>query len=180
MHDFVLLYLLRLARKNLNYTLCGSYEGNFGMSPNVFVTAPLMEEAAALKRKYEQEKPHIAAVGGDSDMGSVSTFGGGGVTGWEFFVHFDAYDKDSIRGTKEHIDESQKWMASKGLGLDMGRWNYDARREDGYDYTQEEHDEIYKSMPQPAVVEYQWKIREAFNPNHLTGSYYRTKTPERR
>jgi glycolate oxidase len=180
MHDFVLLYLLRLGRKNLNYTLCGSYEGNFGMNANVFVTAPLMEEASALKRKCEQETTHIAAVGGDSDMGSISAIGGGGVTGWEFFVHFDAYDKESIRGTRAHIDDSQRWMQSKGLGLDMGRWNYDARRPDGYDYTQDEHDEIYKSMAQPAVVEYQWKIREAFNPNRLTGSYYRTKTPEKR
>ncbi|MDR2356335.1 MAG: FAD-binding oxidoreductase, partial [Clostridiales Family XIII bacterium] len=42
MRDFVLLYLLRLGRKNYNYTLCGSYEGNFGLSPNVFVAAPLM------------------------------------------------------------------------------------------------------------------------------------------
>ena len=24
---------------------------------------------------------------------------------------------------------------------------------------------------------FQWKIREAFNPNHLTGSYYKTLTP---
>ncbi|MDR1571152.1 MAG: FAD-binding oxidoreductase [Clostridiales Family XIII bacterium] len=178
MRDFVLLYLLRLGRKNLNYTLCSSYEGNFGMSSNVFVAAPLMEEASALKRKWEQDTPHIAAVGGDSDMGSMSGIGGGGTTGWEFFVHFDAYDKDSIRGTKEFIDDSQRWMLSKGLGADMGRWNADARREDGYDYTQEEHDAIYKNLPQPAIFEYQWKVREAFNPRHLTGSYYRTKTPE--
>ena len=179
MHDFVLLYLLRLGRKNLNYTLCSSYEGNFGMSSNVFVTAPLMEEASALKRKWEQETPYIAATGGDSDMGSMSGIGGGGTTGWEFFVNFDAHDKESIRGTKEFIDDSQRWMLSKGLGADMGRWNADARREDGYDYTQEEHDEIYKNLPQPAIFEYQWKVREAFNPNHLTGSYYRTKTPKR-
>ncbi|MDR3295608.1 MAG: FAD-binding oxidoreductase [Clostridiales Family XIII bacterium] len=176
-HDFVLLYLLRLGRKNLNYTLCGSYEGNFGMSANVFVTAPLMEEASALKREWEQKIPHIAAVGGDSDMGSMSGIGGGGTTGWEFFVHFDAYDKASIKGTKEFIDETQKWMISKGLGPDMGRWNCDARREDAYNYTQEEHDEIYKNLPQPAIAEYQWKVREAFNPGNLTGSYYKTKTP---
>jgi hypothetical protein len=177
MHDFVLLYLLRLGRKNYNYTLCGSYEGNFGLSPNVFVAAPLMEEAAALKRKWENEHNSVAAVGGDSDMGSMSGIGGGGTTGWEFFVHFDAYDKDSIRGSNALVDLTHKWMTEKGLGADFGRWNADVRRPDGYDYTQEQHDEMYAKLPQPGLAEYQWKVREAFNPNHLTGSYYKTKTP---
>jgi glycolate oxidase len=177
MHDFVLLYLLRLGRKNYNYTLCGSYEGNFGLSPNVFVAAPLMEEASALKAKWEKEHDSVAEVGGDSDMGSVSGIGGGGTTGWEFFVHFDAYDKSSIKGSKELIDETQKWMTSKGLGADFGRWNADVRRPDSYNYTQEEHDAFYSKLPQPELAEYQWKVREAFNPNHLTGSYYKTLSP---
>jgi hypothetical protein len=47
---------------------------------------------------------HIAATGGDSAMGSLSGIGGGGATGWEFFVNFDAYDKESIKGTCEFID----------------------------------------------------------------------------
>jgi glycolate oxidase len=175
--DFVKLYLVRLGRKNYNYTLCGAYEGNFGLSPNVFVAAPLMEEAAALKAKLELESTAVAAVGGDSDMGSVSGIGGGGTTGWEFFVHFDAYDKDSIKGACEMVDKTQEWMTAKGLGQDFGRWNADVRRSDGYNYTQEEHDAFYGKINQPALAAYQWKVREAFNPNHLTGSYYKTMTP---
>ena len=177
LNDFVLLYMLRLGRKNYNFTLCGAFEGNFGLSSNVFIAAPLMEEAAALKLKWEQEFNYFASVGGDSDMGSVSGLGGGGTTGWEFFTHFDAFDRESISGTKEFFDATQEWMYSKGLGADMGRWNVEARREDGYHYTQAQHDEIFKNLPQPALGEYQYKIREAFNPNNLTGSYYRTKTP---
>ena len=50
-----LLYLLRLGHKNLNFTLCGSYEGNFGLSSNVLSSSSVMEEAAALKRKWELE-----------------------------------------------------------------------------------------------------------------------------
>ena len=176
--DFVKLYLLRLGRKNYNYTLCGSYEGNFGLSPNVFVAAPLMEEAAALKRKWEQEHTGVAAVGGDSDMGSVSGIGGGGTTGWEFFVHFDSFDLDSISDADALVDCSQAWMNEKGLGPDFGRWNSEARKNDGYYYTQEEHDAFFGKIAQPALAEYQWKIREAFNPNHLTGSYYKTLTPK--
>jgi hypothetical protein len=51
-------------------------------------------------------------------------------------------------------------MFEKGLGVDMGRWNADARRPDAYDYTQEEHDAMYKNLPQPLVPEYQWKVRK--------------------
>ncbi|MDR1815868.1 MAG: FAD-binding oxidoreductase [Clostridiales Family XIII bacterium] len=176
--DFVKLYLLRLGRKNYNYTLCSSYEGNFGLSGNVFVAAPLMEEAAALKRKWEQTHTGVAAVGGDSDMGSVSGIGGGGTTGWEFFVHFDGFDLASIEDSNAHIEETAAWMKEKGLGTDFGRWNADARKPDGYNYSQAEHDSFYEKLPQPAMAEYQWKIREAFNPNHLTGSYYKTLTPK--
>ena len=175
--DFVKLYLLRLGRKNYNYTICGAYEGNFGLSPNVWAAAPHMEEAAALKRKFEQEYTGVAAVGGDSDMGSVSGIGGGGTTGWEFFVHFDAFELESIKGAYELAEWSQKWMNEKGFGADFCRWNADVRKNDGYYYSQEEHDAFYSKIAQPALAMYQWKIREAFNPNHLTGSYYKTLTP---
>ncbi|WP_005038311.1 FAD-binding oxidoreductase [Holophaga foetida] len=179
MQDYVLLYLLRLGHKNLNYTLCGSYEGNYGLSSNVFVATAVIEEASELKDKWAKTHTTIADTGGDSDMGSLSIIGGGGAMGWEFFVNFDAYDKASIQGTNDFIDETQKWMTSKGLGVDMGRWNQDIRRKDGLNFTQEEHDAMYVNAAQPLVFAYQWKVREAVNPNHLGGSYYRTLTPSK-
>jgi hypothetical protein len=177
--DWNLLYLIRLGHKNLNYVMCGAYEGNFGLSSNLFVSASLMEEAAALKRQWEREGTAIAAVGGDSDMGSISIIGGGGPTGWEFFTHFDAYDKSTIDGARAFIDATQRWMSGKKLGADMGRWNADARNPRGYDYSQEEQDAMFLKAPQPHVMAYQWKVREAFNPNHLTGTYYRTLDPKK-
>ena len=177
--NWALLYLIRLGHKNLNYTTCGGYEGNFGLSSNVFVSAPLMEEASALKDKWAKEHTSIADTGGDSDMGSICTIGGGGPTGWEFFTYFDAYDKESIKGTDAFFNETQKWMNQKKLGVDMGRWNQSARRPDGYNYTQEEQDAMFSKMPQPHVVAYQYKVREAFNPNNLCGSYYRTLRPDK-
>ena len=179
MADYVLLYLLRLGHKNLNYVMCGAYEGNFGLSSNVFVSSKVMEEASALKRKWELETPYIAATGGDSDMGSICIIGGGGPTGWEFFVNFDAYDKESIKGTADFFNDTQRWMTEKGLGVDMGHWNQDVRREDGYAFTQEQHDEMYIKLAQPLVTAYQYKVREAINPNKLCGSYYRTLTPSK-
>jgi hypothetical protein len=177
--DYVLLYLLRLGHKNLNYTLCGAYEGNFGLSSNVFISTSVIEEASALKDKWAKEHTSIADTGGDSDMGSLCIQGGGGPMGWEFFVNFDAYEKASIKGTCDFIEESQKWMFQKGLGLDMGRWNADVRRPDGFNYTQDEQDAMLLKWPQPIIPAYHWKVREAFNPNHLGGSYYRTLTPSK-
>ena len=177
--NYVLLYLIRLGHKNLNYALCGAYEGNFGLSGNHFVSSSVMEEASALKDNWAKEHTAIADTGGDSDMGAMAIVGGGGVTGWEFFINFDAYDKASIKGTKEFIDESQKWMFAKKLGVDMGRWNVDLRREDGLNYTQDEHDAMYINAAQPLFFTYKYKIREKFNPNHLSGIYYRTLTPDK-
>jgi glycolate oxidase len=177
--DWVLMYLLRLGHKNLNYTLCGAYEGNFGLSGNVFVAASVMEEASALKKKWEDETDYIAQVGGDSDMGSITIMGGGGSTGWEFFTHFDAYDKHTVTGTAEFFNVTQEWMNKKKLGVDMAKWNQNARRFDGYYYSQEEQDEMFSKLPQPLTAVYQYKVREAFNPKNLCGSYYRTLNPEK-
>jgi glycolate oxidase len=176
-HDWVLMYLLRMGHKNLNFVLCGGYEGNFGLSSNLFTSASVMEEASALKKKWEDEYGHIAAVGGDSDMGSITIMGGGGSTGWEFFTHFDAYDKSSVKGTADFFNASQAWMTDKGLGLDMGKWNQSARRPDGYDFSQEEQNQMFSTLPQPLVAVYQYKVRQAFNPKNLCGSYYRTLDP---
>ena len=179
MVDYVLLYMIRMGHKNLNYVYCGGYEGNFGLSSNLFVSARVMEEASALKRKWEKETNVIAATGGDSDMGSICIIGGGGPTGWEFFTHFDSYDKPTIKGTADFFNDSQRWMTEKGLGVDMGHWNQDVRHEDGHGFTQEEHDTMFAKLPQPLVTAYQYKVRDVVNPKHLCGSYYRTLTPSK-
>ena len=79
----------------------------------------------------------------------------------------------------QFFDDTQRWMHEKGLGVDMGRWNADARKPDGYYFSQEEQDEMLLNLPQPLVAAYHWKVREALNPNRLGGSYYRTLTPDR-
>jgi hypothetical protein len=178
-HDWVLMYLLRMGHKNLNYVLCGGYEGNYGLSGNVFISASLMEEASALKKKWEDETNYIAQVGGDSDMGSITIMGGGGSTGWEFFTHFDAYDKASVKGTADFFNATQDWMNQKKLGVDMGKWNQSARRPDGYYFSQAEQDDMFSKLAQPLVTYYQYQVREAFNPNNLCGSYYRTLSTDR-
>jgi hypothetical protein len=90
---------------------------------------------------------------------TLNIHGGGGPTGWEFFTHFDAYEKATIKGRADFFNDTQRWMNEKKLGVDMGHWNQDLRRQDGYGFTQEEH--------------------EMVNPKHLCGSYYRTLTPSK-
>ena len=177
MQNYVLMYLLRMGHKNLNFVMCGAYEGNFGLSGNVFVSSSLMEEASALKKKWEEEHDYFVAAGGDSDMGSITIMGGGSTTGWEFFTHFDAHEKRTIKGVFDFFDATQAWMNEKNLGVDMGRWNESARHPSGYSYTQEQQNEMFSKLPQPGVAIYQYKVREVFNPNNLSGSYYRTLDP---
>jgi hypothetical protein len=38
---------------------------------------------------------------------------------------------------------------------------------------------MYLKLPQPLVTAYQYKLRDAINPNNLCGSYYRTLTPSK-
>lgn len=177
LHDWALLYLVRMGHKNLNYVYCGAYEGNMAWSSNVYVDAEYMEQVVDMKREWEDKYDYFAKVGGDSGLGSMTRAGGGGSTGFEFFMHFDAHEDSSVEGTCAYIDHTAAWMKEHGFGLDLGRTKANSRRVDGYSYTQEEHDAMFKGGAQEALATYQWRIREFTNPKHLGGSYYATCTP---
>lgn len=180
MEQWLLMYFLRLGHKNLNYALCGAYEGHLGlMTPNLVRSAELCEQAYAFRREWEEKDDFMAAVGGDTAMGSISTIGGGaGTMPWEFFAHFDAHDKESIRKTKEFFDLSAKWQAEHGLGGDFSRSNANSRKENGYGFTQAEQNAIFANAPNKLPLIYQFKLREEFNPNHLASSYYAALDPD--
>jgi hypothetical protein len=161
--------------------MCGSYEGHFGLKgSNLIYSASICEEAFALKKEWEKKGTFMAAVGGDCSMGGLGIMGGGGGPMlWEYFLHFDAYDKDSISQSCNYINTvSQKFMSDKNLGPDFCKGNEILRKKDGYSYSQEEQNAMFRNLPQPAPFIFQWKIREAFNPNHLGGSYYSTLDPK--
>jgi hypothetical protein len=174
-------YFIRMGHKNLNYTMCGAYEGLFGLKiPNLVYSASICEEAYALKKEGENKGTFMAAVGGDCSMGGLAAIGGGGGPMlWEFFGHFDAHEKSSISGLRDYITNvSQKFMTEKHLGPDFCRGNEVLRKSDGHSYSDEEQNEMFRNRPQPAPFIFQWKIREAFNPNHLGSSYYSTLNPK--
>ena len=170
MHDYALLYLTRMGHKNLNYVMCGAYEGTFGLTGNVWKAIQVAEEFVARKKYWEDNYNHIVASGGDSAMGA---------TGWEFFTNFDSYDKESVNGTCEFVEGNQELHNKYAFGPDFCRWNSDVRHMNGYSFTQEEHDAMFVNAPQPWIYAYQYKIREALNPNNLCGSYLRTVNPSK-
>ncbi|MBP1706328.1 MAG: GlcD [Chloroflexi bacterium] len=175
--DWSLLFLLRLGHKNLNFVFAGGYEGAFGIGGCPDYSCPRVELAAEFKRKWEKEHDSFVAAGGDTMMGGMAGIGGGGVTAWENFTHFDSHDRRSVTETHEYFELSSKFGREHGLGA-MERMYAISRRDDGYGLTKEEHEKKAAAFPQPLVFEYQWKIREFLNPNHTGDTYYVTLEPK--
>jgi hypothetical protein len=174
--NWSLLFLLRLGHKNLNFVYAGGYEGCFGVGGVPDYSCPRIETATEFKRKWEQEHDAFVPAGGDCMMGGMAGIGGGGFTTWENFTHYDSHDKDSVQGTYDFFEASMKYGMANGLGA-MERMYSMSRRDDGYARTKEEQKQMLSRMSQPLAFEYQWKIREVLDPNHLGDAYYMTIEP---
>ena len=175
--NWSLLFLLRLGHKNLNFVFAGGYEGCFGIMGSPDYSCPKVETAAEFKRKWEQERDAFVAAGGDCMMGGMGGIGGGGSTAWENFTHFDSHDGRSVKETHEFFDATSKFGKENGLGS-MERMYSVSRGDDGYALSKQEHEEQLSALAQPLAYEYQWRIRELLNPNHLGDAYYMTVEPK--
>lgn len=176
-HDWALLYLIRLGHKNLNLVFGGSYDGCFGLLGAADFGASNAEEAAEFKKMWEKRGAMVEA-GGDCMMGPIGGQGGGGTVLWENFTCFDSHDRESTEGTLEFFDACTRLGLERGWGVGMEKWNSVARGPDGRTPPKEEQDKIHLAAPQPAVFRYQGKIRQAFNPNNLGDAYYETLEDE--
>ena len=172
-HDWALLYLIRLGHKNLNLVFGGSYDGCFGLVGAADHGTSYVEEVAEFKKVWEK-RGAIVEAGGDCTMGPIGGQGGGGTCLWENFTCFDPYDRSSVEGTLEFFDACTKLGLERGWGVGMEKWNSVARGPDGRTTPKEERDRIHRAAPQPSVFRYQHKIRQAFNPNDLGDAYYET------
>jgi glycolate oxidase len=172
-HDWALLYLIRLGHKNLNLVFGGSYDGCFGLLGAVDFGASHAEEAAEFKKEWEQ-RGAVVQAGGDCMMGPIGGQGGGGTGLWENFTCFDPHNKESTDGTLEFFDACTALGLRKGWGVGMEKWNSVARGPDGRTTPKEERDRMHRTAPQPSVFRYQHRVREAFNPNDLGDAYYET------
>ncbi len=173
-HDWALLYLLRLGHKNLNLVYGGGYDGAFGFFLPPDYGAARAEEAGDFKRKWEKQGA-IVEAGGDCMMGPIGGQGGGGTCLWENFTCFDCHDKKSTEGTLEFFNACTSFSNEKGwIGAGMEKWNAAARGSDGGTTPKEERDRIHLSAPQPSVYRYQRRIKEVINPNDLGDEYFET------
>ncbi len=176
-HDWSLLYLVRLGHKNLNLVFGGSYDGAFGLLGAIDFGTAHAEEAAAFKAEWE-EKGAVVKAGGDCMMGPIGGQGGGGTGLWENFTCFDPHDRFSTEGTLAFFQAASAYGIERGWGVGMEAWNAVARGSDGRTTSPEERDRIHQASPQPAVFRYQDRIRRAFNPNDLGDAYYETLADE--
>ena len=172
-HDWSLLYMVRLGHKNLNLVFGGSYDGAFGLLGPIDFGASHAEEAGRFKLEWEK-KGQIVAAGGDCMMGPIGGQGGGGTGLWENFTCFDSHDRESTEGTLAFFQAASAYGVERGWGVGMEAWNSVARASDGYATPEAQRDAMHLGAPQPDVFRYQARLREALNPNDLGDAYYET------
>ena len=163
MQRYVLLFMIKLCFKNLNFTATGGFSDTYNSvaSPDVWASGEI-EAGKELLKKYAGR----IADAGDQAMGPIGGQGGGGVTGWEDFVFYDPQDPDSVKAAMEVSDEGDKLKAEKGrppggmlLGLARGT----------------HADEEIRAKKLSKSPEYNWqrKLKEVLDPNGVgSGNYF--------
>ena len=160
---YVLLFMIKLCFKNLNFTATGGFIDTYNSvaSPDVWASGEI-ESGKELLKKYAGR----IADAGDQAMGPISGQAGGGVTGWEDFVFYDPYDPDSVKAAMEVSDEGDKLKAEKGRppgGMLLGL----ARNTHA--------DEEIRSKKLSKSPEYNWqrKLKRLLDPNGVgSGNYF--------
>jgi hypothetical protein len=172
--NWMLLYLTRLGHKNLNFVFAGGYEGCYGLRGSPDFGARYLEEGAALKSEWEKKDNFMVEQGGDSVMGPIGLMPGGGGMMWECFTCFDPHDKKSTEGTWKFFEATSAYGIKRGWGPGMEREQAAARGGDGRATPKEERERILFASPQPSTLNYQWKVKQVFDPNNLGDEYYQT------
>ena len=161
--QYVLLFMIRLCFKNLNFTATGGFVDTYNSvaTPDVWASGEI-EAGKALLKKYAGR----IADAGDQAMGPIGGQGGGGVTGWEDFVFYDPYDPDSAKAAAEVSDEGDRLKAVPGRppgGMLLG-------------LARATHADVeVRAKKLSKSPEYQWqrKLKEMLDPNEVgSGNYF--------
>ncbi len=161
--QYVLLFMLKLCFKNLNFTATGGFIDTYNSvaSPDVWASGEI-EAGKALLKKYAGR----IADAGDQAMGPVGGQGGGGVTGWEDFVFYDPQDEDSRKAAAEVSDEGDRLKAAQGRP--PGGMLYGLARA-----THADVNVRAKKLSRSPEYNWQRKIKEALDPNEVgSGNYF--------
>jgi hypothetical protein len=111
-HDWVLLYLIRLGHKNLNLVFGGSYDGCFGLLGAPDYGTSNTEEAAQFKKEWEK-RGAVVEAGGDCMMGPIGGQGG-------MVPHRLNHDADS-RAEAGSMGEAGKWSGGSAVHTHLWR-----------------------------------------------------------
>jgi hypothetical protein len=155
MAEFTNLYMNRLGHKEINYVYAGNYIGSWMQAGTPdWVKGYVPVAAAGYERDYANGL--LVQAGGDSMMGTVGAYPGGGIMGLEQFVSYDGNDHDSCAAAWYHMDDAVE---------DAKTINYPPGKEALYiemRYTDEQNF--------PYV--FQRKIRERYDPNYIGDRQY--------
>jgi len=165
MAEFTNMYLQRMGHKHCNFIWVGGYMGSWmqaGTPDYVRNYVPV-----AIAGFYRDQKSHkLVECGGDAMMGCGSTVQGGGYSGLEQFVSYDPNDDESVDACVKHMEDAIRDAVAAGippgkelLYLQIG-WS-DERIWDSL-----------AKMPQRFALDFQRKIKEAFDPNCLGDRNY--------
>jgi glycolate oxidase len=170
MAELTNLYFARMGHKHLNFVWVGGYMGSWmqGGTPD-YVKGYQPIASAQLER--EQKSGLLVQSGGDAMMGCGSNLGGGGIIALEQFVCYDSSDHDSTDAVIKHMQDATKIAVSHG---------YPPGKEMLYLSVGMKDEELYaarRRAPQP-FFRYQWKIKQAFDPNNVGDRMYMTLPPE--
>jgi len=170
MAEFTNLYFARMGHKHLNFVWVGGYMGSWmqGGTPD-YVKGYQPIAAAQLAR--DQKSGLLVQSGGDALMGCGSGVAGGGHMALEQFVCYDPADHDSV-------DTVIKDM--HGATADAVAHGYPPGKEALYLSVGMKDEDLYaarRRAPQP-FFRYQWKIKQAFDPNDVGDRMYMTLPPE--
>ena len=166
--QYVLLFMIRLCFKNLNFTATGGFVDTYNSvaTPDVWASGEI-EAGKALLKKYAGR----IADAGDQAMGPIGGQGGGGVTGWEDFVFYDPYDPDSAKAAAEVSDEGDRLKAQ--LGRPPGGMLLGLARATHADVE-------VRAKKLSKAPEYRWqrKLKELLDPNEVgSGNYFWAAEP---
>jgi glycolate oxidase len=170
MAEFTNLYFARMGHKHLNFVWVGGYMGSWmqGGTPD-YVKGYQPLAAAQLAR--DQKSGLLVQSGGDALMGCGSGVAGGGHMALEQFVCYDPADHDSVDAVIKNMH---------GATADAVANRYPPGKEALYLSVGMKDEDLYagrRRAPQP-FFRYQWKIKQAFDPNDVGDRMYMTLPPE--
>lgn len=161
MEKYVLMYLIRLPYKNLNFVYSGGYTTVFTHKGPPDFVVNYVPMAMELLKKHQQTGM-IVDSGANTMMGASAFVGGGGVAWFEQFMFHDPHVKESMYEGFAVVSDSAKFS----------RENQWPGTYEGVFGTEDQKRKQMLTSNQPEVYRWQRKIKEMLDPDDVgDGSY---------